>query len=154
MSPNISPLKFDSVTRYLAWDHDRLDGLLAETTRSVDDGELVHARSIFDAFERGMRRHIRVEEDILFPLFEAKTGVRRGPTATLREEHRAILAGLNRMRQALDIGDAAEYSDGLSGLHALLGPHNLKEESVLYPTTDDRLRPDETIEVVDRLVRA
>lgn len=153
MSTHTSPLKFDSVTRYLSWDHDRLDGLLGEATRCVEEGRMAQAHSLFRAFEEGLRRHIRIEETMLFPMFESRTGLRgNGPTAAMKAEHRAIEAELDRMRQALDLGDASEYASGLSTLHGMLGVHNLKEESVLYPTTDDLLQASERLELVDRLV--
>jgi iron-sulfur cluster repair protein YtfE (RIC family) len=154
MSTTGSPTKFDTVTRYLSWDHDRLDGLLGEVTRRVEAGDLKQAGSLFEAFDSGLRRHIRLEETILFPLFEQRTGRSTGPTTVMRVEHRAIEAQLLRMRQALDIGDAAEYGGGLGMLHEVLGAHNLKEESVLYPTTDDLLDPEERLDFVDRLMRA
>jgi iron-sulfur cluster repair protein YtfE (RIC family) len=151
-----SPLKFDSVTRYLSWDHDRLDGLLGEATTRVENGHLAQALSLFRAFDTGLRRHIRIEENVLFPLFESRTGTRAGggPTAVMRAEHRAIEAELDRMRLALELGDASEYGSGLATLHGVLGAHNLKEESVLYPTTDDLLEASERLDLVDRLSRA
>ncbi len=147
-------MKFDSVTRYLSWDHDRLDGLLGEVTRRVEGGLLAQARSLFTAFDEGLRRHIRIEEQILFPIFEARTGMKNGgPTVVMRTEHRTIEVELTRMRQALEVGDASEYGTGIANLHGVLGPHNLKEENVLYPTTDDLLEPGERRELVDRLGR-
>jgi len=150
----MSPVKFDSITRYLSWDHDRLDGLLGEVTRRVENGQISQARSIFTAFDDGTRRHIRLEEEILFPLFESRTGARGGTTVAMRTEHRAIEAELLRMREALDIGDASEYAGGLAVLHGVMGSHNLKEENVLYPTIDDLLSPSERLGFVDRLTRA
>jgi len=151
---HMSPLKFDSVSRYLAWDHDRLDGLLVEVTQRVEDGHLGQAKSLFRTFDDGLRRHIRIEEDVLFPIFESRTGVRGcGPTTVMCAEHRVIEGELTRMREALDIGDAAEYASGLAALHGVLGAHNLKEESVLYPTTDDLLDAVERLQLVDRLIR-
>lgn len=151
MPIHASTLKFDSVTRYLAWDHDRLDGLLGEATRCVEEGHFKQAGSVFSAFDAGLRRHIRIEEQILFPVFESLTGMKSGPTVVMRMEHRAIEVELARMRGALDIRDASEYASGLTTLHGVLGPHNLKEESVLYPTTDDLLEADKRRELVDRL---
>jgi iron-sulfur cluster repair protein YtfE (RIC family) len=148
---NVSPVRFDSITRYLSWDHDRLDGLLSEATRRVDAGHLSDARSLFTAFDEGLRRHIRVEEELLFPLFESRTGMRNGPTAVMRTEHRSIEAELLRMRRGLDAGDASEYATGLATLHGVLGPHNVKEEQVLYPTTDDLMEVPERLAFVDRL---
>src|SRR5215208_4062118 len=110
MSTHASALRFDSITRYLSWDHDRLDGLLSEATQRVAEGDLSQALSLFTAFDDGLRRHIRLEEELLFPLFESRTGMRNGPTATMRAEHRVIEGEITRMRRGLDNGDAAEYA--------------------------------------------
>jgi iron-sulfur cluster repair protein YtfE (RIC family) len=153
MSTHVSTSRFDSITRYLSWDHDRLDGLLSEATRHVERGNIGQARSIFLTFDEGLRRHIRIEEQLLFPLFESRTGMRNGPTAVMRAEHRLIEAELTRMRHGLDAGDASEYATGLATLHCVLGPHNVKEEQVLYPTTDDMLDALERRDFVDGLTR-
>lgn len=153
MSTHASSFRFDSITRYLSWDHDRLDGLLSEATQRVEQGHMAQARNIFVAFDEGLRRHIRLEEEVLFPLFEAKTGMRSGPTMVMRTEHRVIEAELNRMRHGLESGDASEYASGLSSLHGVLGTHNAKEEQVLYPITDDLLDVLERRDVVDRLTQ-
>jgi len=151
MSTHASALRFDSITRYLSWDHDRLDGLLSEATQRVEQGHLPQARSIFAAFDEGLRRHIRIEEELLFPLFESRTGMRNGPTTVMRAEHRVIEGELERMRRGLEAGDASEYATGLATLHGVLGSHNAKEEHVLYPTTDDMLDVIERRDIVDRL---
>jgi iron-sulfur cluster repair protein YtfE (RIC family) len=148
---HVSPSKFDSITRYLSWDHDRLDVLLGEATGHVEAGDMTRARSLFLAFEEGLRRHIRLEEELLFPLFESRTGMRNGPTAVMRSEHRAIEIELSRMRQGLDTGDASGYATGLANLHCAMGPHNVKEEQVLYPTVDDMLDALERRDFVARL---
>jgi hemerythrin-like domain-containing protein len=153
MNTHVSAFRFDSITRYLSWDHDRLDGILSEATRHVEQGDLGQARSLFVSFEEGLRRHIRIEEELLFPLFESRTGMRNGPTAVMRAEHRLIEAELARMRQGLDAGDASEYASGLATLHGVLGPHNAKEEQVLYPTTDDMLDLLERRDIVDGMTR-
>jgi iron-sulfur cluster repair protein YtfE (RIC family) len=153
MSTHVSTSRFDSITRYLSWDHDRLDGLLSEATRYVEQGDFSQARSIFLTFDEGLRRHIRIEEQLLFPLFESRTGMRNGPTAVMRTEHRQIEGELTRMRRGLDAGDSSEYATGLATLHCVLGPHNVKEEQVLYPTTDDMLDALERRDFVDGLTR-
>lgn len=152
MCPTSGRFKFESITRLVAWEHDRLDGLLVEATRQVEAGQLQHAKSLFRPFDEGLRRHIRLEEEVLFPAFEARTGV--GPGGSLlpmRTEHRSIEAQLTRMRTALEVGDAAEYGEGLNHLHSMLGPHHLREEHVLCPTMDDLLSPTERLSVVDQL---
>lgn len=127
---------FDSVTTYMSWDHDRLDAILRDVNLKVDAGRMAQARQAYREFEQGLARHIRIEEELLFPLFEVRTGVVAGPTAVMRAEHREIERALEIMREGLEKGDPSAFRDGLRFLREVLPDHNTKEEHVLYPTTD------------------
>jgi hemerythrin-like domain-containing protein len=135
------PRTFDSVTAYLSWDHDRLDAILQPVRAGVQAGEWEAARRDYAPFRDGLDRHIRLEEGILFPIFEERTGMTGGPTAVMRAEHQEIRAALGVMGDALGRGDAGLFEDGLAHLLAVLPAHNVKEEQVLYPTAD-RILPE------------
>jgi len=150
----MAPMSFDSISEYLSWDHDRLDAILVEVVGLVDRSDFTAARVAHAPFDEGLRRHIRIEEEILFPLFERKTGMTRGPTTVMREEHRIIQAALDRMKEALAAGEEPAFRAALATLEATLPPHNVKEEHVVYPMTDDALAPEERAEVTARLVAA
>jgi hemerythrin-like domain-containing protein len=141
----------ETVTTYLSWDHHRLDAILADVAGKVDAGRLAEAREAYRAFERGVRRHIRIEEELLFVLFEARTGVVSGPTAVLRSEHREIERAVGLMSQALERQDPEGFRDGHRFLQAVVPDHNAKEEHVLYPTTDRLLSAQELASFVARL---
>jgi uncharacterized protein (DUF2249 family)/hemerythrin superfamily protein len=139
-----------NVLEALAWDHDRLDALEQAAFRLRASGDFPSAFDLYAEFSVGLRRHIGFEEDLLFPAFEAASGMppTAGPTAVMRSEHREILDLLDRI--ASGMGDAAADVEPLRArFHAVLGDHNLKEEHVLYPGTDEMLGPDSA----DRLVR-
>ena len=109
------------------------------------------ARAAWAEFELGLRRHIGFEEEILFPGFEAGTGMspQAGPTAVMRIEHREIERLLEAIRGAL-----AGIADPLplrTELHRVLAAHNMKEEQVLYPMTDRALGPEESDILVSRI---
>jgi hemerythrin-like domain-containing protein len=142
---------FETVTDYLSWDHDRLDAIVADVERKVNEGRVAEASQGYEEFDRGLRRHIRIEEELLFPLFEARTGVVSGPTAVMRSEHREIERAIGLMRDALGRQDAEAFRDGLRFLRAVLPEHNAKEEHVLYPTTDRLLSAPERVAFVTRI---
>lgn len=151
-----SPLRrpsFDSATTYLTWDHDRLNALLDDTTLKVDGGEPAEAARVFREFDRELGRHIRLEEEILFPLFEARSGVVSGPTAVLRGEHEEILRAVEVMREALEATDLERFRDGLRFFLATFPDHTAREEHLLYPTTDGMLSEPERRVVSERLQR-
>ena len=79
-----------SVSIYYGQDHDRLDDLFTKH-QQLKRTDFAKAKEYFKEFKFGLQRHIVWEEDILFPLFEEKTGMRGGgPTAVMRMEHRII----------------------------------------------------------------
>ncbi|HSB60563.1 MAG TPA: hemerythrin domain-containing protein, partial [Vicinamibacteria bacterium] len=115
-------------------------------------GDFQGARDAYRVFVHGLRRHIAFEEGVLFPEFEARTGQSpaAGPTAVMRFEHREIESLLARIEAG--IGDPATAVDAARAqMHRILGDHNVKEERVLYPGTDDLLSAAERDELVRRI---
>ncbi|MDE2291134.1 MAG: hemerythrin domain-containing protein [Elusimicrobia bacterium] len=89
-------------------------------------------------FLTGLSRHIVWEEEVLFPLFEEKTGMTGGPTQVMRTEHRWIKDRLDAVHEKVRAADPG--SDGeVEALLAVLGQHNMKEENILYPAIDAQL---------------
>lgn len=142
---------FPSITAYLSWDHDRLDALLATALRLVQEGSLPDAREELATFMSGLKRHMRLEEDVLFSVFEQHTGLMNGPTQVMRMEHRAIEHALVRMSSALEVSDVAAFATAHGDLLEVLGPHNEKEEQILYPMADHALDDGERHELTGRL---
>lgn len=151
VSARVTDRRFASVTSYMAWDHDRLDGVLTDVRRMVDDGRIQQARDTYRIFDQGLNRHIRIEEQVLFPLFENRTGMVTGPTTVLRFEHRQLMGGLALMRAGLERPDPARFREGFEEVMAVLPHHQLKEERTLYPTLDGYLAPDERAVLAARL---
>lgn len=139
-----------TVTGYLQADHHRLDAILPAVERLVDAGSFTEAAARFGEFACGLGWHIDVEEQVLFPFFEAKTGMTRGPTTVMRVEHTDIRERIERVIAALKAGQAAPVRGALGELTTLLASHNLKEERMLYPMTD---RAIESFEAQERLVQ-
>ena len=151
--PGHSATHFSSVTAYLSFDHRRLDAILADVRRMVDDGEVERADHAFGDFFEGLVRHIRIEEEIVFPLFEERVGP-SGPVAVMRSEHVVIREALGRMREALGRGSAAAFQVGLVQLLGVLPDHDVKEERILYPAIDRALSHAERAALVGDLERA
>jgi iron-sulfur cluster repair protein YtfE (RIC family) len=131
-----------TVQASFAEDHDRLDALL-ETYRRLKRTDFPRAKGAFKAFKTGLQRHIVWEEQILFPRFEEKTGMREfGPTAVMRAEHRQIGACLEALHQKVRQQDPDSDIEE-AHLLDLLAAHNHKEEQILYPSLDRLLSPQE-----------
>lgn len=132
------------IVDFMSQDHDRLDALYANFRQEKDASR---ARDWFTQFDSGLRAHISWEEDILFPPFEEKTGMREvGPTAVMRMEHQQIKQLLKTIGE--NIGNPGNE---VQGLEDVLSAHNQKEENVLYPWLDQMLSAQETKALLGRI---
>jgi iron-sulfur cluster repair protein YtfE (RIC family) len=124
-----------TICEFYEQDHDRLDELF-KTFQKLKRSDFAKAKEAFKAFKFGLQRHIVWEEDVLFPLWEEKTGMSEGgPTFVMRAEHRQIGQQLEAIHGK--VADQNPDSDQEEqALLDLLGPHNMKEERVLYPAID------------------
>lgn len=140
-----------SVTDFYAHDHDRLDGLFKQF-QTLKRTEGAQATKHFAGFQSGLTRHIAWEEELLFPAFESKTGMRNtGPTAVMRMEHREIKQLLAVIADGIQNGVATDTEE--QQLLSVLGSHNEKEEGILYPAIDQHLSDSERAAVFAKMER-
>ena len=125
-----------TITAFYEEDHDRLDELF-KTFQTTKRSDFAKAKAAFKEFKVGLQRHIVWEEDLLFPLWEEKTGMSEGgPTFVMRHEHRQI----GQLLESIHDKVAAQNPDSDQEeqlLMSMLGSHNMKEERVLYPSIDN-----------------
>ncbi len=135
-----------AVTQYFEADHQRLDVIFKQFQQKKEPS-VADAKPFFKQFNNGLKRHIVWEEDVLFPIFEAKTGIKdSGPTVVMRQEHRQIGALLENIHNKVRQGDPDSGAQE-SALLEILGAHNRKEEQVLYPAIDDLINDEEVAAV-------
>ena len=104
---------FEGVTAYTLRDHVRLSEALCLASSAVGAGRFADAAVLYEAYELGLLQHFRIEEELLFPVFEARSGMTNGPTAAMRDEHRQARTALGIMRDGLIRIDAGAYGNGL-----------------------------------------
>ncbi|MBI2890389.1 MAG: DUF2249 domain-containing protein [Nitrospirae bacterium] len=132
----------ETIGGYLGGDHRRIEALWDDFRARLNAEDLPGARERFGEFSLGLHRHIEMEERILFPAFEERTGMSgAGPTVVMRDEHEEIRRLLEAIETGLGReGGVAAARDAVSSpcreLADLLNSHDQKEEGILYPTTD------------------
>jgi len=121
-------------------DHRDCDARWADVEELLDTQDVDAARPAWQKFNTGMRRHIAMEEEVLFPAFEsaAKMGA-GGPTAVMRMEHQQMRGLLDQIESAMESGDAEQAMDLGDTLLMLIQQHNIKEEGMLYPMAENIL---------------
>jgi hemerythrin-like domain-containing protein len=131
-----------SIQEVLTKDHRDCDQLFADAESAVAKSDLAAARAAFARLNAAMQRHVDVEEKLLFPVFEERTGERLGPTEVMRREHKMMQDVIGNMDAALAQQDAQRYLGLSETLLVLMQQHNVKEESVLYAMIDQLLSAD------------
>jgi hemerythrin-like domain-containing protein len=129
----------DGIRELMAADHRQCDDGFVAVERRVAGAQWLEADAEFAQFRRAMLRHFDAEEAILFPAFEARTGMTMGPTQVMRGEHAQMRELLDAAGAALDARDADDYSGNAETLLIMMQQHNMKEENVLYPMSDQHL---------------
>ncbi len=129
----------DTIRGLLGDHHRQCDELFATIEQAIEAEDWGRAVEGFSRFEKSMQQHFDVEESILFPAFEERTGMTMGPTAVMRSEHAQIRELLEAAAEAIAAHDADEYSGYAETLHIMTQQHNMKEENVLYPMCDQHL---------------
>jgi regulator of cell morphogenesis and NO signaling len=131
-----------SLRQYFESDHDRLDQLLNQYDQ-LKRSDFATAKPFFREFKFGLLRHIIWEEEILFPIFELKSGsTGNGPTFVMRREHRLIEQLLENVHQKVKHTNPESDEEEQLLINTLL-QHNQKEEKILYPAIDDLVTPKE-----------
>lgn len=148
---NAPPGTLRRLTEAMVWDHRRLDALDEAATESWHAGDRPAACRLHLRFVFALLRHMRFEEEEIFPAFDRISGIdpRRGPTGLMRVEHRVIESLLHDVKAAADRGRRAA-APVRSGLRALLLEHDGKEEMVAYNALERALSARESDEMVFR----
>ena len=139
-----------TVQNFMGEDHDRLEDIF-KNFRKIKNSDISKAKSLFHEFNIGLQKHIVWEEEILFPIFENKTGMRdTGPTIVMRMEHRKIKNFLEKIHNNLVDGNV-QTDDLEDGLIEALTEHNNKEENILYPWIDNSTSEQEREEAFTKM---
>lgn len=137
-----------SIRQAFVREDQRVLGELARFISEAQDGDGEPNRETLTAFARGVRTHIRIEEEILFPVAERVVqDPEYGLTAALRREHGALRNLLGEIERALGHDDRAALAGNLRELQAALRLHLTKEEQVLYPLVERTLGSSTVLEM-------
>lgn len=122
-------------------DHQRLCELWNDLKAAVDVCRIDRVRRRQAELLVGLRRHIDVEETVIFPVIEGQTGMDGARhTAPMRLEHREISSVPDHFCMLCSSGDRAmilQAFDHPIEPMRLFRSHCLKEEAYLYPFMDE-----------------
>ena len=130
------------ITSALQHHHKLCDEDFAGAEEAAHKGDWTACTAVYDKFRTEMLAHFSVEEDVLFPAFEERSGMVDGPTQVMRSEHVQMRALLQQMDEALVQKNADDFGGTAGTLLIMMQQHNMKEENILYPMIDQAIGQD------------
>ena len=128
-----------TISEFMTRDHRRCDVLMAEAEAAAEDHDWGKTEQLTRKYVEAMEHHFTMEEQVLFPAFEEQTGIVQGPTMIMKSEHRQMRGLMAQLQHAMERRDESEYLDTSETLLIMMQQHNMKEEGMLYPMSDEQL---------------
>jgi len=131
-------------------EHRAIDAGLVEFHEGLASNELrVDALTVA---ARALRRHIFIEEELLFPPLRA-AGL-YAPVMVMLREHAEIWGLLDELERPVGASGCNDVLDELcADLERVLEKHNEKEEKILYPQADSLVQPEVKRDVLQYVER-
>lgn len=120
--------------------HRTCDDLWIKVEDAVDKDDKSEILSTTTHFASKIRKHLELEEEILFPRLGQATGMgSQGPIGVMLMEHKQMKNLLDLIEDGARAGDGDQVLDYGDTLLMLTQQHNIKEEQVLYPMSEEAL---------------
>lgn len=128
-----------SIPEYMTHKHRECDEVFIEVESAVAKEQWDEASQKWQVFANELALHLEAEETLLFPKFEQATGMTMGPTEVMRGEHEQMRALIVELETALATRTKDQYLGLSETLMVLMQQHNMKEEMMLYPMTQQHI---------------
>ena len=130
-----------NIKEFMSQDHKDCDEIFAQMEDAIAN-KGADALEKFEKFYDSLSNHFKMEEMILFPMFEQKTGMMNGPTQVMVMEHEQMRELLSKMESAVEAKDNDKFFGLSETLMILMQQHNMKEEQMLYTMIQEHLGDD------------
>jgi len=130
-----------NIKDFMTKDHRDCDEIFSQMEEAVAN-KSENAIAKFEEFHDALTNHFKMEEMILFPAFEQKTGMTQGPTQVMVMEHEQMRGLITQMVEAIGAKDDDKFFGLSETLMILMQQHNMKEEQMLYTMIQQHLGDD------------
>jgi len=130
----------NSTDNWLEHEHSLYEELLSRCQDAVGMEDWATVNNIFNELVTHLKRHMALEEEVLYPAYEATPHAPQGPTTALREEHDNIVHLVRDMILLLKTRDSEHVLDCLVFLENLMIKHHEKEEDIFLPMASHIMR--------------
>jgi len=122
-----------STNNWLIHEHSMYESLLSRCTEAAEVEDWKAVDSLFRRMISHLKRHMALEEEVLYPAYEAEAHAPQGPTGALREEHDHIVRLVTDMVRVIKTRDSDHVIECLAHLEKQMIKHHEKEEDIFLP---------------------
>ena len=134
-----------NITSFMTADHKQCDDSFVEFENAIADKNWPLLTTVWNEFSKKLMHHFEMEEKVLFPAFEEATGITEGPTSVMRSEHLQMRGLIAVLEKAIESKDDEECQGIAETLMIMMQQHNMKEEQMLYPMSDQHIDSDPVV---------
>jgi len=135
---------------WLNHEHQQFESAVYRCRSICDDKNWGLVRTLFQEFVESYGTHVRLEEDVVFAMYEERAGTSSEPTDSLRTDHAQIANLCKHIHDLLERGDWQHVPREISLLYRCVIRHHEKEEEIFLPMASEVLLSDKE-EVLSRL---
>lgn len=125
-----------NITSFMTNEHRDCDDAFVNFENMIAEKNWLELNKNWQAFSQKLIHHFEMEEKVLFPAFESATGMNNGPTMVMRSEHQQMKSLISEIESALVDQDEEQCQGIAETFMMMIQQHNMKEEQMLYPMTD------------------
>ena len=123
----------NSTDNWLVHEHSLYENLLDQCLEAVDIEDWGTVNRAFSELITHLKRHMALEEEVLYPAYESAPHAPQGPTAALRAEHDDLVRLIKDMLALIKTRNSDLVAGGLAYLETHMIKHHEKEEDIFLP---------------------
>jgi len=118
---------------WLVHEHSLYENLLSRCRDAVETEDWGNVDQITHELVTHLKRHMALEEEVLYPAYESSPQAPQGPTMALREEHTNIVRLIQDTARVIRSRDSDHVLECLAHLEHQMIKHHEKEEDIFLP---------------------
>jgi iron-sulfur cluster repair protein YtfE (RIC family) len=118
---------------WLEHEHSQYEDLLCQCQDAVESEQWGTVDRLFEQLVSSLKRHMALEEEVLYPAYETTAHAPQGPTRALREEHDQLVRLVSDMARVIKSRGSEHVLECLVHLERQMIKHHEKEEDIFLP---------------------
>jgi len=143
-----------TIKEFMTKDHRECDDTFATMEQKANSEGLAAAKELYTEMVQEIEHHFQMEERVIFPALEEKTGMTEGPTQMMRMEHAQMRSLIKEIGEAIEDNNKDRFFGLTETMMIMIQQHNMKEEQMLYTMIQQHMMAenDQVLEMLQSMI--